>query len=63
VAADLANPGAVVARDESGPRYVRRYDAGALRLEGFCVLEGIGDGFGYGRCEFNSPLGLVVSVS
>jgi hypothetical protein len=34
----------VVARDESGPRYVSHYDARALRPEGFCVLERIGDG-------------------
>lgn len=38
----LDDPG-VVARNESGPRYVRRYHARALHQEGFCVLEGVGD--------------------
>ena len=50
----------VVARDESGPRYVSHYHVRALRQGGFCVLEGIGDGLRYGRGEFNPPFGLVV---
>ena len=50
----------VVARDISGPRYLCRYDAEALRLEGFRVLEGIRDGLRDGRGEFDTALGLVV---
>jgi hypothetical protein len=50
----------VVARDESGPRYVSRYHARTLRLEGFRVLKGIGDGLRHGRGELHSALGLVV---
>lgn len=47
--------------NESGPRYVRHHHARALRLEGFCVLEDIGDGLRHGRRQFDAVLGLVVA--
>ncbi len=53
----------VVARDESGPRYVCHYHAEALRLEGFRVLEGIRDGLRDGCREFDTTLGFVVFVT
>jgi hypothetical protein len=40
----LADTGAVVATNESGPRYVSQYHQEALLREGFLVLEGDGDG-------------------
>jgi hypothetical protein len=60
-ASSLSNPW-VVARNESGPRYVSRGHCGALRKEGFRVLEGIRDGLRDGRGEFDPPLDLVVRV-
>jgi len=50
----------VVARNESGPRYVRHYHAEALLPEGFRVLEGIGHGFGDGGRDLDPAAGLVV---
>jgi len=50
----------VVARNESGPRYVSHYHVRALRQESFCVLEGIGDGLRDCCGEFDALLSFVV---
>ena len=55
VAADLSNPRRVVARDESGPRYLSQYNQRALLREGFLLLEGVGDGLGDGGRDLDAP--------